>query len=137
MTTNMTNISDKLKALHAEWCRITGQNPADLKYQAVERYLWDFFNNGFVQDDLRCVLVFIIHQNSKRKPEFRQRLNIHNLLSDMGRLASFLGEARAHERNRIRVTEKQKALAGFRSISPDVEPEGKPRHISEIFKNIK
>jgi len=43
----------------------------------------------------------------------------------------------AHNRNQIFTALKYVRDWKFRSISPDVEPEGKTRHISEIFKAIK
>lgn len=129
-------MTDKLKALHSEWCRLTGQDPQKVRYQACERYFWDFFNHGYELEDLKVVLTFVIHQNSKREARFRTHLNLHALFSDMGKLASLIGEAHAWHRNRIKPpSPRDQALTQLRGTT-EPAPETKTRTFGEVLKGI-
>jgi hypothetical protein len=125
-------MTDLLHSIHAQWCASTGQ---ELKYPPCERMLYDFVKSDFTADDLRCVLVFIIWQNKKREPQYRERLLFHKIVGDLETFNSRRGEAKAWERNRrSAASPREKVLEQFRGASPGTS--GNVRHISEVFKSI-
>src|SRR5688572_28381419 len=123
-----------LKALHQQWNELTDQQ---LKYGPAERMWFDFVNNGFTADDLKTVLTFMFHQNRKRDPKYRDRIQFHRIVGDLETFNSRLAEALAWSRNRVKPpTEKARTVAAFRGEAPVVEQPGSTRHISEVFKAL-
>ena len=106
----------QLKSLHLKWCSLTAQ---DLKYQPCERILYDYLKAEFTEADLEAVLMFMLHQNSKREPRYRDRLLFHRIMGDLETFNSRLGEAGAWLRNRRpKPTAKDNVLAQFRGYRP-------------------
>jgi len=127
-------MTEKLQSLHAKYCTLTGQ---ELKYQPAERMLYDYLNNGFTEADLDTVLTFLIHQNKKREPRYRNKIQFHRIVGDLEFFNSIFGEASAWARNkRPAPTEKSLTLAAFRNEAPAVAPVGGERHIMEVFQTI-
>ena len=123
---------DKLKAYHAAWCQLTGQDPTILRFELTERLWWEIAHAGITEDDLRCVLRFLLHQNTKHDPKYRLRINAYNLLSDVERFACWLGEAKAWDRNRKPAkTDKERVLE---MSGRKVETPVRVHHISEFLK---
>jgi len=90
--------------------------------------------NEFTAENLRTVLRFMLWQNSKREPKYRDRLQIHKIL-EPELFNSRLGEASAWERNLIaRKTARDRVLEQSGRAAEKVET--KPRHISEVMKGI-
>lgn len=126
-------LTQTLKTLHSVFTQKTGQT--DLKYQPCERLLYQFHTEGFTAEDLLCVLTFMLWQNSKREPKYRDRMQFHRILGDLEIFNSRLGEARAWERNlEKKRTDRDKVLEmSGRSAE---KPEARPRHIADVIKSI-
>jgi len=125
-------MTEKLKSILNMFCKLSGQ---ELKYQPCERLLWEFYNCGFTEDDLRCVLTFLLWQNQKRESQYRNRILFHRIIGDVETFNSRLGEARAWERNRkVAPTAKARVLKEFRGV--EHEPAANVRNINEIFKGM-
>lgn len=125
-------MTTKLKCILDVFCKLSGQ---ELKYFPCERLLFDYHNNGFTEDDLKCVLTFMLWQNSKREPRFRNRILFHRIVGDLEEFNSRLGEARAWERNRKKpATAREQVLKSFRGV--EAEPRQNMRPITEIFKSM-
>lgn len=123
---------EKLQVVLATFCKLSGQ---ELRYMPCERILYDYWNNGFTEDDLRCVLQFMLWQNSKREPQFRNRILFHRICGDLEEFNSRLGEARAWERNRKKpASAREQVLKSFRGV--EAEPRQNMRPITEIFKSM-
>ena len=103
------SVDNKLQELHVCFEKITGQS---LRYSLQQRLWWEFNNEGFTMQDLICVIQFF--QRSNRNNTFKYSLKIHSILGDLSRFDSFLGEARAQERNRKPAkTPKESVLAAW------------------------
>ena len=100
-----------------------------------ERMLYEFVKSDFTADDLRCVLMFIIWQNKKREPQFRERLRFDKIVGDLEVFNARAAEARAWERNRRPApTPREKVLQQLRGTAP--EAPANVRHVSEVFSSI-
>lgn len=131
---NTDNKMHNLKSLHDLWNKLTGQ---ELKYLPCERLLWDYFNNGFSESDLETVLTFMIWQNKKREPRYRNKLLFHRIVGDLEFFNSIHGEAAAWARNRRPApTEKAKTVAAFRGTPVETESAGTSRTFREVLKGI-
>ena len=130
-------MTEKLKQLHIEWCRLTNQDPQKVRYQACERYFWDFHNNGFDLEDMTALVEFIQYHNAKRELPYRKRLNLHSLFSDMGYLASLIGEASAWKRNRKPpLSARQKAVQAFRGIAEPEDTSDRSKTLRDVMASI-
>jgi len=125
-------MTQTLRAIYAVFVEMTGQT--ECKYKPAERLLYNFHRNEFTAENLRTVLRFMLWQNSKREPKYRDRLQIHKIL-EPELFNSRLGEASAWERNLIaRKTARDRVLEQSGRAAEKVET--KPRHISEVMKGI-
>lgn len=125
-------MNETLQSILAVFCKLSGQ---ELRYLPCERMLFDYHRAGFEADDLRCVLTFMLWQNSKRESQYRNRILFHRIVGDLETFNSRLGEARAWERNRKRpMTEKESVLKSFRGV--EMVPTENVRRVSEIFKSM-
>lgn len=123
---------DQMKLLHACWCETTGQT---LHFQATQRLFWELAKMEFTPDDLLCVLKHVLAYN-KSHAHAPMKVQVHKLLGDLEIFASILADARARERNRVpKPTAKEIVLEQFRGVTP--EPNGKIRHVSEIFDEMR
>lgn len=126
-------MNETLKALHACWNSLTGQ---ELHFRATERLFYELFKMDFTEDDLKCVLRHVIGYN-KTHPHAPMKVQAHKLLGDLEVFGSILAEARAKERNRPKPpTAKEIVLKEFRGVVP-TESNGNGRHVSEIFANMR
>ena len=104
-------MTEKLKALHACWCHMTGQ---ELHFKATDRLFYEMFKMDFTTDDLLCVLKHVLSYN-RTHPNAQMKVQVHKLLGDLEVFASILAEARAKERNRVKpLTPKESALEAWR-----------------------
>lgn len=126
---------EQLKSLHALWCKLTGQ---ELRYQPCERILWDWVNNGFTEDDLSTLLEFMLWQNRKREPKYRDKIQFHRIMGDLEVANSRLGEANAWKRNKLKAaTDKAKTVAAFRGTPVEPETNGATRTWGEVLQSVK
>lgn len=128
----MTIITD----LHDLWCSLTEQ---ELHRKATERLFWQFHNDGFTGDDLKCVIGYMQRCNSKGGG--RYKIQAHKVIGDLEVFASILAEAKAKERNaRKAQTASEKIMAQYeRPVDPeqsDSRIKGNGVHVSEIFKKL-
>lgn len=130
-------MTQQIHALHALWCKLTGQSPEEIRYATCERLLFEYVHSGFTEDNLLHVLTFIMHQNQKAShPRYRTRLLFHRIM-DLETFASILGEAGPWYRNRKqKPTAKSLTVAAFRGEAPQVEQSGSTRSVKEIFKSL-
>lgn len=123
---------ETLKSIHLLWCKLTGQSPDEIKYQACERMLFDYVNNGYTADNLLVVLTFINHQNRKASdPKFRIHLRFHKIM-EIETFASFLGEAGPWYRNRKPPLTPRDSVLAATGRSEKVE--GRAHHVSELLR---
>lgn len=126
---------EQIKSIHQCWCRLTGQ---ELRYQPCERMIFDWINSGFTEQDLETLLEFMLWQNRKREPKYRDKIQFHRIVGDLEVANSRLGEAIAWKRNRVKPpTEKQKVLSEFRGTPAETEGTGTVRQWGDILKTIK
>lgn len=126
-------MNEKLKALHACWCVVTGQ---ELHFRATERLFYELFKMDFTEDDLKCVLNHVLAYNRTHK-HAPMKVQVHKLLGDLEIFASILAEARAKDRSKPKsATPKEIVLQEFRGVTPP-ESNGNGRHVSEIFANMR
>lgn len=120
--------------LHDLWCSLTEQ---ELHRKATERLFWEFHNDGFTSDDMRCVIGYMQRCNSKGNG--RYKIQAHKVLGDLEVFASILAEARGRERNaRKAKTASEKIMAAYeKPVDPeqaDSRVKGNGRHISDFLK---
>lgn len=123
-----------IEALHKAYCDSTG---VDLFLNVVfERWWFGAHKLGVTPDDVYLCVKHRQKLNAQREVHFRQGLEIKHLVRDEESIASMLNEAailRAQMRKKVFPQGKQDVL---RATGRDTEPQTKPRHISEIFKDI-
>lgn len=121
--------------LHELWCSLTQQ---ELHKKSTERLFWQFNNEGFSPDDLRCVVGYMQRCNTNGQ---HYKIQAHKVLGDLEVFASVLADAKAKARNRRPPpTEKEKVVALRERV---VEPEtadprinGTGRHLSDVLKGM-
>jgi len=121
--------------LHELWCSLTQQ---ELHKKSTERLFWQFNNDGFTADDLRCVVTYMQRCNANGQ---HYKIQAHKVLGDLEVFASVLADAKAKARNRRPPpTEKEKVVALRERV---VEPEtadprinGTGRHLGDIIKHL-
>lgn len=122
---------EQIKALHACWNQTTGQS---VNLRATERIWFELANLDFTADDLLSVLKHVLQYN-KTHASCPMKIQAHKLC-EPETFASICGEAKARERNRVKpATPKDIILHEFRGITP--EPCVKPRHVSEVFEQMR
>lgn len=125
-------MNDQLKAIYDCYCNISGFNP---RYAIHERAIAEFVTAGFVEDDLRCVLLFLKREN--RRGNCTYSLRIDKLLDfEFRHFDALLSEARCKERNRPKVaTPAQAVLANFRSTHTTTES-APAKSVSQLLKEL-
>ena len=123
-------MTENLTALHECYVRLTGY---EIRLSIHERAFYEFAKAGFTPDDLRCVLEFLKAQNKKR--DCKYDLKIHKIIYDLERFDSFLGEAKAIERNRVKRTANQSIMESWRPPTGEAPVTGTARHVSALFVN--
>lgn len=125
-------MTDKLKSLHACWCKLTNQ---ELNYRATERLFWELHNNDFTEEDLTVVLKHVLAYN-RTHPNAQMKVQLHKICGDVAVFGSICAEARAKQRNAIpQPTPRQEVLHAFRGITP--EPHGNVKNIAEVFAELR
>lgn len=123
---------EKLHALHKTWCDLTKQ---PLHYRAAERILFELANDGFTEDDLRCVIQSTQAWN-RSHADAQIKMQFNKICGDVERFASVLAEARGKERNKIPPpTAKETVLHQWRGVTP--EGNGNAKHIAEVFAEMR
>lgn len=114
----MNDPASPLQALHAAFCRITQADEKVVQYRLFERDWYEFNSMGFTLADLELVLAHIARQNSRQtNPDFRRKLSIRSIISDLPRFAEDLMDAR--RRQAQKATPKEKALGELRGFIPE------------------
>lgn len=116
------------------WSESTGQESDQRFIKQNERLVWEFLNAGFTCEELRRVISYMKHENSKGG---RFKLQLHKVAGDLERFASILADCKARDRNRRPTpTARETALESFHPI---IDPENKPttstgHHISDFIR---
>lgn len=125
-------MTESIQSIHAVWCQTTGQ---ELHFKATERIFYEMAKLDFKPDDLLCVLTHVLWYNKTHK-HAPMKVQIHKLCGDLEIFASILADAKQRERSQPKKpTPKEIVLHEFRGITP--ETNGKPRHVSEIFAEMR
>ena len=126
MTTNPTDI---LEALHASYCALTG---TESKFKVWERRWFEFWQNGFTQSDLECVLKWLMREN--RRNDYKRSLSLLKLL-DLEHFDAYLSEARAIERNFKPKPAAVRTLEAFRGRE-EIEVDRAAKTVGQVLKGM-
>lgn len=114
-----------------QYTHLTGR---EARVQIYEYQLFDFFRSGFTCDEFVLVLTFLLRENKRNR--FQYSLKLGGLITDHARFMDFLGEAKAKDRNRIKLpTSRESVLHEFRGVSPEVK--GNCRPVAEVFESLR
>jgi len=120
------------ESLHKTWNQVTGQQ---LNPRATERLFFEFWSMDFTDQDLQCVLKYMIAYNRKH-PNTPMKIQAHKVLGDLETFASVLSEAMALERNKpVKTTPRESVLMSFRRTTP--ERTGNFLSASEVLSRLK
>lgn len=124
---------EQINKLRQRWNELTGQ---DVRERPFERVGYEFLKD-FTIEDMEQVVQFILHQNKKREPRFRDVLRFDRVLGDPETFEGRRSEAAAWWRNRVKpATEKAKTVAAFRSTPGETEGTGTTRTLRDVLKGI-
>ncbi len=127
-----------IDAFFLAWCEATSQEPDKRIIRQNEHLAHDFIAAGFTCDELKRVVAYMKHENTKGG---RFKLQLHKVAGELDRFASILADCKARDRNR-RPAPSAKAQA-LETLRPTVEPEtadvranGTGRHLKDILSNL-
>lgn len=120
------------------WSEATSQEPDPRIVKQNERLAWEFFNAGFTCDELRRVVRYMKHENSKGG---RFKIQLHKVAGDLERFASILADCKAQDRNRRPAPTPKEQVMALRDPllkTEEVDPRinGKGRHLSDVLKKL-
>lgn len=122
-----------------EHCLSVYQSTTHLQVNARvwEHAVQDYLAHGYTAEDLKLVLEHLLRENRRMKgAKFSLRLN--TLLDwQYERFDSFLAEARAIERNRVKLDARDVVLSEWRRTPTTTRTAAGAVHVSEALKRLK
>lgn len=136
-TSNYLVLQRSLRALHAVFCELSGQQPP---YSTCERRLLEFHNAGFAEDDLRLVIEHVKRENKKRDFGFQLSMRFDKLIGDIERFGDLLGSSRADKRARDFKARNSYPAAKAEVLRatgrPDSKPLPEPQQAKEVMEGL-
>ena len=124
-----------LKALHNQFCRLTGRN---LNYTFYIRE-WRDFSQHFTEQDLNAVLAWVARENAKREQRYRIRTELLRIIGDLQLFEQLRAEAEleskrlAAKRRQVLPSTGSVELAAMRHEPAPVTPEQPVKRVSLEF----
>lgn len=124
-------MNDPIQELHDLYCSITKRS---VRRVIHERVYSDFLEKGFTSDDLRVVLEYLLSENRKGA----KWSTFHDKIFDFEyrHFDSILSEARARQRNRVKVANPaQRVVEQFRNTKTVTE-QAPAKSVGQLLREL-